>query len=129
MKDFQRRGQAPIITVFSKRTETGYTVSGSGWAGDNPSSTTMYARWDWTENDPSVETSVSNKIGAGQEVYRHTRNFVPADATDTDGYPVVTTRNKVRGRGRVLQLKFKGATDKDSHILGFTVNSATTRKK
>ena len=129
MRDFQRRGQAPIITVFSKRTETGYTESGNGWAGDNTSSTTMYARWDWTENDPSVETSVSNKIGAGQEVYRHIRNFVPAGATDTDGYPVVTTRNKVRGRGRVLQLKFKGATDKDSHILGFTVNTATTRKK
>jgi hypothetical protein len=123
MKDFQRRGQAPIITVFSKRTETGYTAGGNGWTGDNTSSTLMSARWDWSDD------SVSNKLGATQEVYRHVRNFVPSGASDVDGYPVVTTRNKVRGRGRVLQLKFKGATDKDSHILGFTVNSATTRKK
>jgi hypothetical protein len=123
MKDFQRRGQAPIITVFSKRTETGYTAGGNGWTGDNTSSTLMSARWDWSDD------SVSNKLGATQEVYRHVRNFVPSGASDVDGYPVVTTRNKVRGRGRVLQLKFEGATDKDSHILGFTVNSATTRKK
>ncbi len=114
--DFQRRRQAPVITVYAKRTETGYTDSGSGWSGDNESSNLMTAYWDWTNDD------VSGKIGDQQETYRHVRAFTPADATDVDGYPVVVTRNKVRGRGRVLQLRFDGAATKDSHLLGYTVN-------
>jgi hypothetical protein len=131
--DWQRRRQAPIITVYSKRTETGYTSTGNGFDPVNESSTLMSAYWDWT-NDP-----ISGKGGAtypdttakssGQfEVYRHVRNFVPSGTTDVDGYPVVVTRNKVRGRGRSLQLRFDGATDKDSHILGFTTNYKVTRK-
>jgi hypothetical protein len=119
----QNRKQAPIITVYNKRTETGYVANGDDWDAVNPSSTLMSAYWDWT-ND-----AVTNKIGAQQEVYRHTRNFVPASADDVDGYPVVVTRNKVRGRGRALQLRFDGATDKDSHILGLTANFKVSRKK
>lgn len=123
MGDAQRRGQAPIITVYSKRTETGYTDTGAGWDPVNDSSTLMSAYWDWTDD------AVTNKIGAQQQVYRHVRHFVPADANDVDGYPIVVTRNKVRGRGRALQLRFDGATDKDSHVIGFTTNYKITRKK
>ncbi len=114
--DWQRRRQAPIITVFNKRTETGYVYNGSSWDPTNTSSTLMSAYWDWTDD------AVSNKIGAQQQVYRHVREFVPTGATDVNGYPVAVTRNKVRGRGRSLQLRFDGATDKDSHLLGFSVN-------
>jgi len=120
--EWQRRKQAPVITVFSKRTETGYTSTGGGFDPVNESSTLMSAYWDWTDD------AVTNKIGAQQEVYRHVRNFVPSGTTDVDGYPVVTTRNKVRGRGRSLQLRFDGATDKDSHILGYQTNYKITRK-
>ena len=123
---YQSRRQAPIIVVHSKRTETGYTASGNGWAATNPSSTTMTAYWDWADDD--VTNKIGDKDGNGQEVYRHVRDFVPASASDVNGYPVVTTRNKVRGRGRALQLKFEGATDKDSHLLGFTVNYKVSRR-
>jgi hypothetical protein len=134
MGDFQRPGQAPIITVFSKRTETGYTDTGAGWDSVNPSSTLMSAYWDWSDDPVTGKGGTtypdgSAKTSGQQEVYRHRRQFVPASAGDLDGYPVIVTRNKVRGRGRALQLRFDGATDKDSHILGFTVNSKSTRKK
>jgi hypothetical protein len=119
--DFQRRRQAPVITVYAKRTETGYTATGNGWDGDNESSNLLTAYWDWTDD------SVSGKIGSENETYRHVRGFVPSGATDVDGYPVVVTRNKIRGRGRVLQLRFKGAATKDSHILGFTTNYKVSR--
>lgn len=121
--NFQSRRQAPIITVFAKRTETGYTQAGSGWDADNESSNLLTAYWDWSDD------SVSGKIGSQNETYRHPRGFVPSGATDVNGYPVVTTRNKVRGRGRVLQLRFDGAATKDSHILGFTTNYKITRNK
>jgi hypothetical protein len=120
--DWQRRRQAPVITVYSKRTETGYTETGGGFDPVNESSTLMRALWDWTDD------AVSNKLGAQQQVYRHVRNFVPSGTSDVDGYPVVVTRNKVRGRGRALQLRFDGATDKDSHILGYTVNYKISRR-
>ena len=120
--DFQRRKQAPVITVFAKRTETGYTDNGTGYDAVNESSNILTAYWDWSDN------SVSGKIGSSNETYRHVRGFTPASPTDVDGYPVVVTRNKVRGRGRVLQLRFDGASGKDSHILGFSTNYKITRK-
>ena len=121
--DFQRRRQAPVITVYAKRTETGYTQTGNGWDGSNESSNLLTAYWDWTDD------AVSGKISSQNETYRHTRGFVPSAADDVDGYPVVVTRNKVRGRGRVLQLRFDGAATKDSHLLGFTTNYKVSRGK
>jgi len=125
--DFQRRRQAPVITVFAKRTETGYTQTGNGWDGDNESSNLLTAYWDWTNDSVSGKDGAfypdgSAKSAVQRETYRHPRAFVPSAANDVDGYPVVTTRNKIRGRGRVLQLRFDGAATKDSHILGFTTN-------
>ena len=120
---FQRRRQTPIITVHSKRTLTGFSAAGSGLDADNDSSTLMTARWDWSD------LAITGKLGSTNEVYRPPRAFQPASAgtiaavpTNDDGYPVYTTRNKVRGRGRVLQLRFEGAATKDSHLLGFSVN-------
>jgi hypothetical protein len=112
----QRRKQAPVITVFAKRTETAYASAGNGWDGTNTSSNLLTPYWDWTDD------SVSGKIGSQKETYRHLRAFVPSDASDVDGYPVVITRNKLRGRGRVLQLRFDGAATKDSHIMGYSTN-------
>jgi len=134
MGEFQRRGQAPIITVYSKRTETGYTSTGGGWNPVNGSSTLMTAYWDWTNDSVSGKDGATypdgtTKTNGQQQVYRHVRQFVPSAAGDVDGYPVVVTRNKVRGRGRALQLRFDGAATKDSHILGLTTNFKITRKK
>lgn len=39
-----------------------------------------------------------------------------------DGSPLVITRNKVRGRGRSLHLKFEAGAGKDAHLLGWTTN-------
>ena len=125
--DFQRRRQTPIITVFSKRTLTGFSAAGSGLDADNDSSTLMTAMWDWTEDPASA--NITGKTGSQNEVYRAPRAFQPSGVgtlvavpANDDGYPVYTTRNKVRGRGRVLQLRFDGAATKDSHLLGFSTN-------
>lgn len=121
-----QRRHAPIVTVFSKRTTTGYAAVGNGLSAVNPSSTTMNAYWDWTDD------AVSGKIGSDIEVYRDVRGFAPSGTGDVDGYPVVVTRNKVRGRGRVLQLKFAASTDssgEDSHILGYTVDYKVSRRR
>ena len=103
-----------IITLFNK-TETGFEESGGGLQLANPSGCTLQARWDWANN------SASGKFSQSQQAYRFTRNYIPSGDGDPfeDGRPVVFTKNKIRGRGRSLQLKFSADTGKDCQILGW----------
>ena len=104
---------APTIIVYSKRTET----LESGLI-RNESGTWLRVRWDWSDN------SVSGKWGPLQEVYRPRRFFVPSepDGDLEDGFPVVVTQNKIRGRGRSLQLMFQARSGMDSHLIGWATN-------
>lgn len=108
--------QGLYCVVFLRRTETGVD---SGGEPINGSSCALQARWDWTDS------SVANKWSASQETYRHRRLFMPSvpSATFIDGYPVVVTKNKIRGRGRSLQLKFTAASGKDMQLLGWAVTN------
>jgi len=144
---FQNRKQAPIIHVYNRRTATGWTDLGgdTGWTEDNAGSTLMTPFWDWTDtiqwDDPDAPTAqeawdatagnygITGKIGKQVETYRHIRPFTPLASGDVDGYPVIATRHKVRGRGRSLSMRFDGAATKDSHLLGFTVNYRISRRK
>ena len=113
-----KRKYAPTITVFMKRTETGFTDLGSGdYTPIGESSLTMQARWDWTDN------TVAGKWGTAQQVYRHQRLFTPSTtASYEDGYPIVVTKNKIRGRGRSIHLKFTAGSGKTAHLIGWTTN-------
>jgi hypothetical protein len=124
LADFSRFKQAPVLHVFSAKTETGYEESGDDLVPINESSTLMRPVWDWADHINS------NKFGPQQQVYRHRRLYQPVDADDTfdNGHPVVVTRNKLRGRGRVLHLRFDGEEAKDSHILGWSVVYKANRK-
>lgn len=115
LNDPSSQKQAPLVWVFSRKTETGYDVSLNAI---RPSSTLMQARWEWADN------ASAGKWGTEQEVYRHQRPYVPVDTDDgfDDGTPVVVTRNKLRGKGRVLQLKFTAGQGKDSHLMGWKTN-------
>lgn len=110
----------PIITVFMKRTETGFVDLGGGdYQPVGDSSLTMQARWNWTDN------AVATNWGTAQQVYRHQRMFTPSTTTSyEDGYPIVVTRNKVRGRGRSLHLKFTAGAGKNAHLIGWATNYA-----
>ncbi len=106
-----KKKQALYITCMLERTETGFDVNFDPL---NESSCTMQTRWDFTD---SADTG---KWDAGQEVYRHTRMFIPNGTSFDDGYPVVITKNKVRGRGRALQLKFTADPDYDMRLIGWS---------
>lgn len=56
-------------------------------------------------------------------MYRHRRQYVPSSTADTfaDGQPVLVTKNKVRGRGRSLALKFTAGTGKDAWLIGWQI--------
>lgn len=104
--------QSSYCVVFMERTETGFDGSSNPI---NESSCTLQSRWDFTDN------ANPNKWDGGQEVYRHKRMFIPSTSAFDDGYPVVITKNKLRGRGRAIQLRFTADPDYDMRILGWSM--------
>lgn len=122
----KRKYVAQYVFVFMAKTETGYVEAGDGvdqLRPLNPSSLTMQGRWEWADHINS------GKYSQKQQVYRHRREYTPVSVSDTfdDGAPVVVTRNKLRGSGRALQLHFEGATQKDAHLLGWTIEYGGAR--
>lgn len=113
MGDFQRMKQVSYLTVYSVKTETGFD---SSFNPRNESSVIVQGQWGWT-----------NSASAGKwtqefQAYRHKRLWIPPSSGSTfdDGEYVVTTKNKLRGRGRVLSIKFRTEPKKDFHLLGWS---------
>jgi hypothetical protein len=115
----QMKKTAPYVTVYQNKTETGYTAGvGTDLLPIRESSLFLQSQWDWTNR------AVSGKWSSSQQVYRHRRLYMPDfDITNLyeNGETLVVTRNKLRGRGRTLSLKFTAGQGKDSWLLGWTV--------
>jgi len=109
-----RKKTAQYITVFLKKTETGIDDDEEPI---NGSSCILESRWDFTNSN------VANKWSSPQQVYRNPRGYLtdPEDNYD-EGYSVVVSKNKIRGRGKAVQLKFGSQTGKDMQLLGWSSN-------
>lgn len=111
--DFQRQKQVPYITVYSNKTETGFTAE---YEPINTSSIIVQGQWSWTN------LAASNKWTSKFQAYRHVRFWAPHYSSSgfDDGEQVITTRNKLRGRGLVLSLLFETEPKKDFYLLGWS---------
>jgi hypothetical protein len=100
------------LTVFMRRTETEFDDNAEPL---NESSCLMQTRWDFTDS------AYAGKWQDPVQVYKQRRLFL-ADAGDPfdDGYPLVISRNKLRGRGKAVQFKFASEEGKDMQIVGWT---------
>lgn len=101
--------QAPFLFAYLKNTEQ-QTPSVE-------SSCFLQARWDWSNS------SAGNKWGTPIQLYKKRMLLFTNDdgeATDS-GYPIVTTRNKLRGKGRALQLHYYSETGKDFQLVGWNI--------
>lgn len=122
--NWKYRRQAPYINVFSNKTETGFVDVGGQLEPVNDSSILMEARWDWADN------ATANKWSSPQQTYRHARQYIPTGASDPfeTGEVVIVTKNKIRGRGRSLHLRFTGEEGKDFQLLGWSIQYAGTTR-
>lgn len=113
--DTQRLKQVPYITFHLNRTETGFTASGTDLLPINTSSCLVQARWDFSNHINS------GKFGTAFQVYRLKRPYQPQDVNDNFDYgqSVITTKSKLRGRGRALALRITTEAGKDCHLLGW----------
>lgn len=111
--------QAPYIITHFKRTENMVEALGSGGAVeyDDPSSCILQSRWDFSDS------ATSGKWGPATEVYRLNRAFIlPVAGQPIDyGHSVVTTKNRLTGRGKALSLRFSSSNGKNMHILGWAI--------
>lgn len=105
------------VTTYFNRTESGFTGNETtGYNPINPSSCLLKAFWD-------LRTAASSS----QEAYRL---LVPVivDTGDltTFNYPYssIITRNRIRGKGRNLKLRFESTTGKDFQLQGYEVINA-----
>jgi hypothetical protein len=115
--DFQRDKQIPYITVHSRRTENGFQQIGDNLVPINESSCMLQARWDWSN------TNSTGKWGREFQAYRYRKLYIPVDATDLydNGFETVVTRNKLRGNGKVVSLKFRTEPYKNLHLYGWSM--------
>jgi hypothetical protein len=103
------------LTTYMKVTEDSVTGDDtSGYTFNRPSSCLASVLWDY-------KTTSS----ATQQVYRLKRLPIPA-TSGTFAYPttVTTSKLRVRGRGRSLQLKFESVQGYDMHLLGYDLIAA-----
>lgn len=123
LEDIQRIKQAKYVQVFFNRTETAYT-DGTFTGFVRPSGCLMQAKWEWSDS------SNSGKFSPKMQVYKFRRTYTPTSGTDYDsGFPVTATRNKIRGSGKALRLRFESETGKDFDLLGWTVSFTGNTKE
>lgn len=111
--DSSRDKWLPYLSVKSKRTESSWSEDGEGIVTVvGESSCSMQVQWEWTNN------ALAGKWSTEAEVYRLPRFFTLDDSHEFS-FDVVTTRNKVRGNGKALSVKFTSSPGKDMFLLGW----------
>ena len=103
--DTMRPKQLDYVFCYFRRTEQNFVADGSDYTVDFPSSCKFRVKWDWSDSN------VANRWSREVEAYRHTRvPFVDvSDLSFETGFPVVITKNKVRGHGKSIQFRFSSS--------------------
>jgi hypothetical protein len=111
--DFQRHKKTPYITFHFEKTESGFSCPVDA---THQSSCLVQAQWDWSD---SVN---SGRWSREFQAYRFRRHYIPASLDDgfDNGFSTVVTKNKIRGKGRVLSLKLSTEPEKDCRIIGWS---------
>jgi hypothetical protein len=113
-----RKKQVPYLVTFFEKTEDGFELDDTGELQiTNPSSCLIQAQWNW------ANSASSGKWGSQFQAYRFRRNYTPSGSSDVfdTGEEVISTKNKLRGMGRVLSLKIESEDSKDLRLLGWGV--------
>jgi len=115
--DSSKWKQAMYVTFHFTRTEQGFIDTGGALTAINPSSCLVSAKWDFADH------ANSGKIGPQFQAYRLLRNYIPTGANDTFDYgqSVITTKNKIRGRGKALSIQITSEAGKDMELLGWSI--------
>lgn len=109
----------PYITTYMKRTEENFVSSGAGYTTDYPSSCLLTVKWDLSSD--------SSRWSSPSQIYRPSMpTFVNANnLTYQYPYDTLVCRTKIRGKGRVLRMRFESEQGKDFYLIGWETIGAT----
>lgn len=110
--DLGRKKISPYITVFMKQTETGWTLDGDQYVPIRNSSLKVSAYWDF-KKIPATAQQQAYRLK--EPVAVDTGNLASFDYPST----VISTRLKLRGRGKVVKVRFEGEQGKDFNLIGW----------
>ena len=123
--DSSKFKQGTYIVPSFLRTEDGFTDDGSGnLTANNESSCVISSWWDFAED------STDTKVNPPFEAYRLNKVYIPTGPADTFDYgqSVITTKNRLTGRGRALSLRFESSVGKDCRLLGWNLGFGAVGK-
>lgn len=109
--------QSPYITTYLTRTEENVEEIDGELVPMKQSGCKLQSQWSW------ANSVASKKWSPEFEVYRYKRPRFIEDAEDDfdTGFKIVTSKSKLRGRGKALSLLFKTVPEKDCHLLGWSL--------
>lgn len=129
--------QSPYIYVFVDSGEQETVIDSTGDAVvdsdgvvvvTETASLFMNTVWDWaddTEENTVVDSSFTSVVDSS-EVVVVDNTLSPKVSRDIqvyrfrDGYSMAVSKNKIRGRGKTLKIKFRSADGVDFNLLGWT---------
>ncbi len=106
--------QVPYLTMHFRRTETGVDAD---MIPQNQSSCLVRTQWDF------ANSANSNKWSSSFQAYRQRNPYLVSSSSDEydTGFELVTTKNKIRGRGRAFALHAETEAGKDCNIVGWSI--------
>lgn len=117
-EDMMRKKQSIYLHTFFTRTETHFLDEVGTLA--NKSSCKIQPQWEWNNS------TAQGKWGVPFEAYRLLKK-IPATTTVNQpfdyGDTVVITKNKLRGRGRSLAIKYSAGCGEDCILLGWAIDT------
>jgi len=107
--------QAPYLVMHFKRTELG--IDGN-FLPLGVSGCLVRCQWGFTNS------AASNKWGPLFQTYRYRQAYIPTSISDTydTGYELVTSKSKLRGRGKALSIYMETEPTKDCQIVGWSLS-------
>lgn len=114
--------QIPYLTTHFRRTENG---TNPDLTPIGASSCFIRSMWDWSNGYNS------NKWGPLRQAYRYRKEYTPVNSEDTfdTGFEVVSSKSKLRGRGKAFSLYFETEPLHDCRLIGWSLalnGNATT---
>ena len=98
------------VTPFFKVTETTVVDNAGSLELDLPSSCFMSTLWDFSRAPTVISAQVYKLFKLPSTLTAGALNYPDS---------VISTRNRIRGRGRSLQIRFESEQEKDFHLLGY----------